>query len=66
MADPDRHAPDDKPVNFRVYDDGLKAWLASEPKRRGISRAALIIEALKEKREREAAGVHAASPASAR
>lgn len=52
-AQPDRHAPDDKPVNFRLYDPDLKAWLASEPARRGISRAALIIEALREKRERE-------------
>lgn len=60
----DRHAPDDKPISFRLYDDELKAWLASEPERRGISRAALIIEALTEKREREAG--HAASPASAK
>jgi len=51
----DRHDPDDKPVSFRVYDAGLKAWLASEPKRRGISRSALIVEAIAEKRARETA-----------
>ena len=55
MAQEDRHAPGDRPVNFRVYDAELKAWLESEPQRRGISRAALIIEALREKRERDAA-----------
>jgi hypothetical protein len=53
-ADPqaDRHDPDDKPIGFRLYDAELRAWLAAEPKRRGISRAALIIEALREKRAR--------------
>ena len=52
---PDRHDPEDKPVNFRLYDADLKAWLVSEPRRRGISRAALIIEALREKRARDTA-----------
>lgn len=56
MPQEDRHAPDDRPVNFRVYDAELRAWLASEPQRRGISCAALIIEALEEKRARESAG----------
>lgn len=54
MAQPDRHPADDRPINFRIYDADLKAWVTSEPERRGISRAALIIEALREKRDREA------------
>jgi len=51
----DRHPPDDKPINFRLYDADLKQWLTSEPERRGISRSTLIIEALREKRAREGA-----------
>lgn len=53
MTDTDRHPPTDRPINFRLYDDALKAWLTSEPERRGISRSELIVEALREKRARE-------------
>lgn len=54
----DRHKPEDTPVTLRPPQE-LRAWLLSESARRGISRSALIIEALTEKRDREA--VHAAS-----
>lgn len=63
MASPDRHAPDNKTFTLRPPGD-VRAYIAEQMERRGISRSALIYEALREKREREAA--HAASPASAR
>jgi len=49
---PDRHKPEDTPVTLRPPQD-VRAWLLSESARRGISRSALIIEAVQEKRERE-------------
>lgn len=58
----DRHKPEDMPVSLRPPAD-LKAWLAAESARRGISRSALIVEAVEEKRDREVS--HATSPASA-
>ena len=51
----DRHKPEDTPVTLRPPQD-VRAWLLSESARRGISRSALIIEAVEEKRQREAAG----------
>ena len=48
----DRHKPEDTPVTLRPPQD-VRAWLASESERRGISRSALIIEAVKEKRDWE-------------
>jgi hypothetical protein len=48
----DRHKPEDTPVTLRPPQD-VRAWLLSESARRGISRSALIIEAVKEKRARE-------------
>lgn len=53
----DRHKPEDTPVTLRPPQD-VRAWLLSESERRGISRSALIIEAIEEKR---AKAVHAAS-----
>ena len=50
----DRHKPEDTPVTLRPPQE-LRAWLLSESARRGISRSALIIEAIEEKRERETA-----------
>ena len=47
----DRHKPEDTPVTLRPSQE-LRAWLLSEKKRRGISRSALIIEAIEEKRAR--------------
>jgi hypothetical protein len=44
----------DTPVTLRPPQD-VRAWLTSESERRGISRSALIIEAVKEKRDRETA-----------
>jgi len=61
----DRHKPEDTPVTLRPPQD-VRAWLLSESERRDISRSALIIEAVREKRDRETAGDHAASPAPAR
>jgi len=51
----DRHAPDNPTITVRPGPD-LLAWLASETQRRSISRSALIIEAVEEKRSRESAG----------
>lgn len=48
---PDRHKPEDTPVTLRPPQE-LRAWLLSEAARRGISRSALIIEAIREKRDR--------------
>ena len=59
----DRHKPEDTPVTLRPPQE-MRAWLLSESARRGISRSALIIEAVKEKRAREAD--HAAAPLAAR
>ena len=50
----DRHKPEDTPVTLRPPQD-VRAWLLSESARRGISRSALIIEAVEEKRARESA-----------
>lgn len=47
----DRHKPEDTPVTLRPPQD-VRAWLLSETERRGISRSALIIEAIEEKRAR--------------
>jgi len=49
---PDRHKPEDTPVTLRPSQE-LRAWLLAEKERRGISRSALIIEAIEEKRARE-------------
>ena len=49
---PDRHKPEDTPVTLRPPQD-LRAWLLSEAARRGISRSALIIEAIREKQARD-------------
>jgi hypothetical protein len=51
---PDRHKPEDTPVTLRPPQE-LRAWLLSESARRGISRSALIIEAVEEKRARDTA-----------
>lgn len=48
----DRHKPEDTPVTLRPPQD-VRAWLLAESARRGISRSALIIEAVEEKRARE-------------
>jgi len=50
----DRHKPEDTPVTLRPPQD-VRAWLLSESERRGISRSALIVEAVQEKRDRETA-----------
>lgn len=51
MAKTDRHAPDDRTVTIRFprSQQDLKAWLDSQDR----SRAAVIVEALTEKRARE-------------
>lgn len=59
----DRHKPEDAPVTLRPPQD-VRAWLLSESARRGISRSALIIEAVEEKRARESG--HAAPRTSSR
>lgn len=50
----DRHKPEDTPVTLRPPQE-LRAWLLAESARRSISRSALIIEAIQEKRTRETA-----------
>lgn len=52
MADPDRHAPDNKTITLRPPQD-IRDYIAAEMGRRDVSRSALIYEALREKRERE-------------
>jgi hypothetical protein len=64
VSSPDRHAPDNKTFTLRPPED-VRAYIAEQVKRRGVSRSALIYEALREKRARDT-GDHAASPASAR
>ena len=53
----DRHKPEDTPVTLRPPQD-VRAWLLSEAARRGISRSALIIEAICEKRARIEKAAH--------
>jgi hypothetical protein len=53
VTNPDRHAPDNKTFTLRPPED-VRAYIAGQVER-GVSRSALIIEALREKRDRDAA-----------
>jgi hypothetical protein len=48
----DRHKPENGTFTLRPPPD-IRAWITQQMADRGISRSALIYEALREKRERE-------------
>ena len=50
----DRHAPENSTFTLRPPQD-IRAWITEQMKRRGISRSALIYEALRKEMVRESA-----------